>query len=84
MRNWTLKKNIGTLLPEKRHFVAASIMSIPPNSWDAAQGGDFNARFGRMNVNAQPFVPNVGAQPFVPGVYPPYGYPGHGMCCDLT
>ena len=44
-----------------------------------SQGGDMNARFARMNVNAQPFIPNVGAQPFVPGVYPPYGYPAHGM-----
>lgn len=49
-----------------------------------SQGGDMNARFARMNVNAQPFIPNVGAQPFVPAVYPPYGYPAHGMYFLLT
>ena len=49
-----------------------------------SQGGDMNARFARMNVNAQPFIPNAGAQPFVPAVYPPYGYPAHGMYFSIN
>ena len=46
-----------------------------PDSWEqmmdprmpSGQGGELNARFGRMNVTAHPFVPNVRAQSFVPG-----------------
>lgn len=69
------------------------IMSAP-DSWDQrldprvppGQSGDLNARFGRMNVNANTFVPNVQAHSFVPGSAggssgygPPYGsYPMHG------
>lgn len=66
-----------------------------PDSWDQrldprvppGQGGDLNTRFGRMNVNANTFVPNVQAHSFVPGAAggggggygPPYGsYPMHG------
>lgn len=65
-----------------------------PDSWDQrldprvppGQGGDLNTRFGRMNVNANAFVPNVQAHSFVPGSAggsggygPPYGsYPMHG------
>ncbi len=44
---------------------------------------DYNAQFGRMNINASSFVPNAQAQAFVPGShggmppgYPP-GYPGY-------
>ena len=57
-----------------------------PDSWEQlmdprpppGQGGDLGARFGRMNVNAQSFVPNVQAPSFVPqgsGFGPPYNYP---------
>ena len=65
-----------------------------PDSWDQrldprvppGQSGDLNTRFGRMNVNANTFVPNVQAHSFVPGSAggssgygPPYGsYPMHG------
>ena len=60
-----------------------------PDSWEQlmdprpppGQGGDLSTRFGRMNVNAQSFVPNVQAPSFVPqgsGFGPPYNYPMHG------
>ena len=68
-----------------------------PDSWDqimdprtpsGGQGGDLNARFGQMNVNAHSFVPNVRAQSFVPSSTPGGGggyhsshyggYPMHG------
>ena len=48
---------------------------------------DYNAQFGRMNINANSFVPNVQAPTFVPGGHgmppgysPQYagGYPVHG------
>ena len=53
------------------------------------QAGELNARFNRMNVNADSFVPNVQAPSFVPGGHPagrgggymaPHyrGYPMHG------
>ena len=66
-----------------------------PDSWEQlmdprappGQAGDMNARFGRMNVNAQSFVPNVQAPSFVPGggsggYASPYGgYSMHGELC---
>ncbi len=39
---------------------------------------DYNAQFGRMNINASSFVPNAQAQTFVPGSHGmPPGYPGY-------
>lgn len=45
---------------------------IPPG-----EGGDMNTRFGRMNVNAQSFVPNIQAPSFVPGGAGGGGYGSH-------
>lgn len=45
---------------------------VPPG-----EGGDMNTRFGRMNVNAQSFVPNIQAPSFVPGGAGGGGYGSH-------
>ena len=61
-------------------------MSADHNLPPGASGGQgaaaqFNARFGQMNINAQPFVPNVQAQPFVSigGGLHGYSYGGYPM-----
>ena len=65
-------------------------MALPPANHNIPPGGqggeDYNARFARMNINAQPFVPNVQAQPFVPmGPMHGYsGYPGYPMHGEFT
>ena len=63
---------------------------MDPRMTAGGQTGDISARFGRMNVNADSFVPNVQAPSFVPGgqpgasrggsYMPPHygGYPLHG------
>ena len=57
--------------------------NLPPGAGGQGAAARFNAQFGQMNINAQPFVPNVQAQPFMPmggGMrgYPYSGYPMHG------
>ena len=61
-------------------------MSADHNLPPGASGGQgtaaqFNARFGQMNINAQPFIPNVQAQQFVSigGGLHGYSYGGYPM-----
>lgn len=42
-----------------------------------SQAGDMSTRFGRMNVNADSFVPNIQAPSFIPGGRPGGGYVPH-------